>query len=398
MIAARAAKLGLVGALCAGVLAPRAAAAPRNDEAPAAHVTDETSAREAPPGEARPEPPTARPSTYPLVFLFQGDAVLASEPDAANDAAGTGADGPDGSTLRLRRLRVGDDVRFGAWRVRTTLEARGRSQAQPLVEGGRLFARGDLRVPEAFAAWEPHRAFQLAVGAQRVPFSLSRLVDEADLRLPERAQITAAVAPDTRAGVSIESDLGLLDARLAFFSAATTYDRNLLSSGALGVFRLSADPIGPMGVTPWRRRADDPWADWARFSAGVSILYGTLLEAKTLALEGDVQFQWRRFTATAEYVGEHARGWPHQGVVIEPGVFVLADVLELVLRAAWYRRPLDVTVDPGDALDTLAGGAGLTLFAHAAHVRLQAAFELRRTPRVEPRDSSWAIFRATFTL
>ena len=79
-------------------------------------------------------------------------------------------------------------------------------------------------------------------------------------------------------------------------------------------------------------------------------------------------------------------------------MFVLAERLELALRGAWYRRPQDaavVTVDPGD---TLAGGAGLTLFAHAAHVRLQAAFELRRTPRAELPDSSWAIFRATFTL
>jgi hypothetical protein len=298
----------------------------------------------------------------------------------------------------LRRLRVGDDVRFGAWRVRATLEAQARSQSHALVEGGRIPAGGVMRLTEAFGAWAPHRAFQLAVGAQRVPFSLSRLVDEAELRLPERAQITSALAPDYRAGVSVESDLGLLDARLAFFGADTTYDRNLLTAGTLGVLRLSADPIGPMGVTPWRRRADDPWTDWARFSAGVSILYGTLLEAKTLALEGDAQFQWRRFTATAEYVGEHVHGWPHQGVVVEPGVFLLAERLELVLRGAWYRRPFELTANPDDTTDTLAGGGGLTLFAHAAHVRLQAAFELRRTLHAELPDSSWAIFRATFTL
>jgi hypothetical protein len=381
MTAARAAILGV---LCAGGLAaPRAAVAtPAPDEAVA----------------ARPDLPPARARAYPLVFLFQGDALLASEPDAANGAARTGADGPDGSTLRLRRLRVGDDVRFGAWRVRATFEAQSRAQSHALVEGGRFPAGGVMRLTEAFGAWAPHRAFQVAVGAQRVPFSLSRLVDEADLRLSERAQITAALAPDYRAGVSVESDLGLLDARLAFFSAATIYDRNLLSSGTVGVFRLSADPIGPVGVTPWRRRADDPWTDWARFSAGLSILYGTLLEARTLALEGDAQVQWRRFTATAEYVAEHTRGWPHQGAVVEPGLFLVAERLELVLRGAWYRRPFELTAAPDDTTDTLAGGAGLTLFAHAAHVRLQAAFELRRTLRAELSDSSWAIFRATFAL
>jgi hypothetical protein len=332
------------------------------------------------------------------VLLVQGDALLASEPDAANAAARTGADGPDGSAPRLRRLRLGDDARFGAWRVRATLEAQSRSQAHALVEGGRIPVGGVMRLTEAFGAWAPHRAFQLAVGAQRVPFSLSRLVDEADLRLAERAQITSALAPDYRAGVSLRSDLGLLDARLGLFSAATTYDRNLLSSGTVGVFRLSAEPIGPVGVTPWRRRADDPWTDWARFSAGLSLLYGTLLEGRTLALEGDAQFQWRRFTATAEYVGEHTRGWPHQGVVVEPGLFLLPERLELVLRGAWYRRPFDVTASVDDTTDTLASGAGLTLFTHAAHVRLQAAFELRRTLSAALPDSSWAIFRATFTL
>jgi hypothetical protein len=392
MTAARAAKLGLVAALlgAGGLPATTARAAETTpDEALAASH--------------------ARPATYPLVFLLQGDALLASEPDAANAGAGTSADGPDGSALRLRRLRVGDDARAGAWRVRATLEASSRGQAHALVEGGRIPPGVVVRLTEAFGAWIPHRALALSVGAQRVPFSLSRLVDEAELRLPERAQITAALAPDYRAGVSVESDLGLLDARLAFFGADTTYDRNLFTAGTLGVFRLSAEPIGPMGVTPWRRRVDDPWYDWARFSAGLSIAYGTLLEAKTLALEGDAQFQWRRFTATAEYVGEHAAlpllpgqtstlRWPHQGLVVEPGVFLIPEHLELVLRGAWYRRPLDITASPDDTTDTLAGGGGLTLFAHAAHVRLQAAFELRRTLRAELPDSSWAIFRATFAL
>src|SRR5207302_339803 len=86
---------------------------------------------------------------------------------------------------------------------------------------------------------------------------------------------------------------------------------------------------GVRRVDPWRRRVDDPWYDWARFSAGVSLAYGTLLETQTLALEGDAQFQWRRFTATAEYEGEHASPplsagqtsklhWPRQGIVVEP--------------------------------------------------------------------------------
>jgi hypothetical protein len=353
-------------------------------------------------------PAPTHAAAYPLVLLLQADALLASEPDAADRAALTGADAPDGSALRLRRLRFGDDARLGPWRARVVLEATSRDQPLARVDGGRIPVGGPVRLTEAFGQWSPHRAFQLVLGAQRVPFSLSRLVDEADLRLAERAQIVAALAPDYRAGASVRSDLGLLDARLAIFAADTVYDRDLFSRGFLTVLRLSADPIGPVGTTPWRRRADDPWSDWGRFSVGVSVLYGTLLESRTLAVEADAQVQWRRLTVTAEYLGEHidtfkssprdAHTWPHQGAVVEPGVFLWPERLELALRGAWYRRPLDVTASPTDTTDTLAGGAGLTLLTHAARVRLQAAYELRRTLRADLPDSSWAIFRATLAL
>jgi hypothetical protein len=384
--------------------------------------TDETSEPTDPPEPAAPTAAlaasararAARPRTYPLVLLVQADAVLSSEADAANAAARTGADAPDGSALRLRRLRLGEDVRAGAWRARLTLEATSRAQRLARLEGGRIPVGGTIRLTEAFVAWAPHRALQLSVGAQRVPFSLSRLVDEADLRLAERPQIVTALAPDYLVGVAVRSDLGLLDLRAAFFAADAILDGRLFSAGYLGVLRLSADPIGPMGVAPWRRRADDPWASWWRFSAGVSLMYGSLLQGNdALAIEGDAQLQWRRVTVTAEYLGEHVNAsanpevptppqgplhWPHQGAVVEPGVFLIPERVELVLRGAWYRRPLDITVEPNDTTDTLAGGAGLTVFAHAAQVRLQAAFELRRTLQSALPDSSWAIFRATFAL
>ncbi|HVZ71251.1 MAG TPA: porin [Polyangia bacterium] len=345
--------------------------------------------------------------TYPLVFLFQGDALLHSRPDAAT---ATSEEAPEGSALRLRRLRIGDDVRAGAWRARAVFEATSDDQSLSVVDGGRIPVGGVVRLTEAFAEWAPHRAFQLVVGAQRVPFSLSRLVDEADLRLPERAQIVAALAPDYRAGASIDCDLGLLDLRAAFFASDTSYDDRLFTAGYLGAFRLSSDPIGPMGLTPWRRRVADPWYDWARFSAGVSVLYGTLFEKDTFALEGDAQVQWRRFTATAEYDGEvaHAlRGgalpaaWSHQGVVVEPGIFLVPEHVELVARGAWYHRTSqdgDASLSLVGAADTFAAGAGLTLFTHHDHVRLQAAFETRHTSATKLPDSSWAIFRATFVL
>ena len=345
---------------------------------------------------------STRARTYPFVLMVQGDAVVDSMPAGSGVAAGD--DPLPGSAARLRRLRLGEDTTSGHWRARVILEATNRDRAFTPVEGDRIPVGGPVRLTEAFGAWTPHRAFSLAVGAQRVPFSLSRQVDEADLRLPERAQILAALAPDYRAGVSVTSDLGLLNLRVAGMSADTSLDGRLLTSGYFGAVRLGADPIGPMGLTPWRRRTDDPWYAWWRFSAGVSVLYGTLFDGRTLALGGDAQLQWRRVTVTGEYLGEYltsffkgAGGWAHQGAVVEPGVFFAHQRIELVLRGAWYHQPATL---PGtaDATDTFAAGAGLTLFGYSNHVRLQGALELRRSRDAALPDSDWAIIRATFVL
>jgi hypothetical protein len=358
--------------------------------------------------QASAEPPTlaakagaSLPETYPLVFLFQGDAVVDSAP------SGPGADDPTGgSHLRVRRLRFGDDVLSGAWRLRALLEASSRDEAFAPTEGGRIPIARYVRVTEAFAAWRPHRAFELDAGATRVPFSLSRQVDEPDLRLPERAQAVVALAPDYRTGLALASDLGALNLRLAGMSADTSLDDRLFTSGFFGALRLGADPIGPMGVAPWRRGADDPWAGWWRFSAGVSVLYGTLLAPRTLAFGGDLQLQWRRVTVSGEYLAHHlATGpgpLPSQGAVLEPGVFIIRDRLELVLRGAWVHQPLAPTADaPGvasGAADTLAGGGALTFFLRDARLRLQAGAELRRTLDARLPSSGWAIMRATFVL
>ncbi len=346
-----------------------------------------------------------RSRAYPLVFMVQGDAVVDSTPAGPGVAAGD--DPPPSSDARLRRLRVGEDVTRGDWRARVILEATNQARAFTPVEGDRIPWADPVRLTEAFGAWTPDRAFSVAVGAQRVPFSLSRQVDEADLRLPERAQILAALAPDYRAGVSITSDLGLLNLRAAGMSADTSLDHRLLTSGYFGALRLGADPIGPMGVTPWRRRprVDDPWYCWWRFSAGVSVLYGTLLAPRTLGLGGDAQLQWRRVTVTGEYLGEYftrvikgaSDGWAHQGAVVEPGVFLAPRRIELVLRGAWYRQPA-ASATTTDATDTFAVGAGLTLFGYSDHVRLQGGLELRHTRDARLPDSDWGIIRATFVL
>ena len=157
------------------------------------------------------------------------------------------------------------------------------------VDGGRL--AGPLRVTEAFASWRPHRIFQLDAGALRVPFSLTRQIDQADLRMPERAPLAGTLAPDFRVGAGIAGDFGALEYSAAVMSASRTLDGDVFDRGAMVAARLAAEPIGPVGIRPWRRAPDDPWTDWFRFRHGVSFLYGTLFEAKTIGAGMDLSDQ-----------------------------------------------------------------------------------------------------------
>ncbi|HEY4395954.1 MAG TPA: hypothetical protein VGP64_17945 [Polyangia bacterium] len=338
-------------------------------------------------------PPAEHPETAPLSLLLQADALLASKPDAAYDPQ----DAPAGAALRWRRLRVGEDLDLGDFRLRALFEAQGEtstgSSFTPLA-GGRLPFGGPLRATEVYAAWTPVRAFQVAVGSLRVPFSLSRQSDEADLRLPERAPFADAFLPDFRVGASVGGDLGLLAYRAAVMSADPVLDRQLFERGVLLAGRLVAEPIGPVGPVPWRRPASDPWTDWFRFAAGLSVIYGTVSAPNTFAIDPDFTAQWRTFVVTAEYLYA-ARydgtvilpGSVQQGGAIEPGLTLFERRLDVVVRGDWERT--------GGA-DVWGAGAGLTAYGPDPRLRLQAGFEVR-TPSGTGADngSYWAIVRLT---
>jgi hypothetical protein len=295
---------------------------------------------------------------------------------------------------------VGEDLGLGDFRVRALFEAQGDtstgSSFTPLA-GGRMPFGGPLRATEVYAAWAPVRAFELAVGSLRVPFSLSRQSDEADLRLPERPPFADAFLPDFRVGASVGGDLGLLAYRAAVMSAAETIDSQLFEHGILFAGRLVAEPIGPVGLTPWRRPPTDPWTDWFRFAAGLSVLYGTVSAPNTFAIDPDFTAQWRTFVVTIEYFYA-ARydgtvilpGTMQQGGAIEPGLTLLERHLDLVVRGDWERT--------GGA-NVWGVGAGLTAYGPDPRLRLHAGFEVR-TPSYTGKDdgSYWAIIRLALML
>jgi hypothetical protein len=343
-----------------------------------------------------------RPSTYPLVLLVQGDAVLASKPAAAQDPDGP----PAGAALRLRRVRVGDDVWRGEFHLRALFEA-GADDAtgEPFspVAGGRLPIGGPVRAADLYLGWAPSGAFHLEAGSVRVPFSLSRQMDEADLRMLERPGFVDAFLPDYRTGLAIGGDLGELLYRAAILSADQTLDSHLFGQGMLAAARLTAEPLGPVGLAPWRRAPADPWYDWFRFAASLSVLYGTLTEPRTIAIDPDFQLQWRRLVVTGEYLflvryREGVTVDPastRQGAALEPGVALLDGRLDLVVRGDWQRAL---------GANSWGAGAGLTAYAPDPRLRLGAGFEWRRGPEFGGADATdatassyWAIVRITVT-
>jgi hypothetical protein len=327
----------------------------------------------------------------PLRLLVQGDAVLASDPSPAEAPQ----DPPSGAHVRLRRVRVGDDLTAHDVHLRVLFEGQPDSAAGvpfPALAGGRLPFGGPVRATEVFVGWAPHRGFEIDAGSVRVPFSLSRQTDEADLRLPERPAFADAFTPDFRTGVSVGGDLGELLYRVAILSADQAIDGHLFQAGYLAAGRIVAEPIGPVGLRAWRRPADDPWSSWFRFAAGVSVMYGTLAAPRTLAIDPELTAQWRRLVVSAEYfvsirleTGATFRQTGAQGAVLEPGVTLFGRALDLVARGEWQQSG-------GNNL----WGAGAALTAYAPDPRLRVTAGVERRWSVEA--SSWAIIRLTIAV
>lgn len=320
----------------------------------------------------------AAPS-YPLVFHAQADAVPWSEPRTPEDP-------PSNMTLGRARLRVGEDVAAYLFRLRVVLEARAHGTAGGTFadnEGGRL--SGPLRLTDAFISYVPSAALHLDAGSMRVPFSLSRQIDDADVRFPERAPIIQAVVPDFRTGVGIAGDLGEINYRVGAFAASPTVDDRLFDRGTMLAARIATEPIGPVGLTPWRRSPADAWYPWFRYSIGLSVMFGSRA-AGTSAAGIDLQFQWRRLVATAEYI--YAKVWSleQHGAVVEPGVSFARRRLLIVARGDWRRS--------GDT-NEWGAGAAITGVAPDPRCRVQLGFERRTAATL---TSGWLIARLIFAL
>jgi hypothetical protein len=328
----------------------------------------------------------------PLRLLLQGDEALSRPSPLAPD------DAPDGLVLRLRRARVGEELSGHEIHARVLFEAQpdsARGTPYAPLAGGLLPIGGPVRVTDAFAGWAPSRAFEVDAGSLRVPFSRARQVDEGDLPMPERPAFVQADTPDFRTGLAASGDLGEILYQAAVFSADRAVDRHLFEAGYLAAGRLVVEPIGPVGLRPWRRGEDDPWSGWFRFAAGASVLYGTLAAPRTLAVDPEFAAQWRRYFVSAEYLVSMRLGsgtsfdqTGAQGAVLEPGLTYLRGRGLLVARGAWQRA---------GGVTLWGAGAALTAFAPDPRQRLTVGFE-QRWSDAPPARSTWVIVRLTIAI
>jgi hypothetical protein len=329
-----------------------------------------------------------------VVPLRHGDAPAPVLEDATSDFG-----------IYLRRARLGLDVAAGIWRARFMLVTE-RPEVPPrggeldpiaATSGGPPVSLSGLLPPrpsEAFVGLSPHKAFGFWMGSMRVPLGLSRAVDEADLRLPERARIVTRAMPDFRVGAKVAGDLGLLQYALGLYApGGVDAGESFRAAGPLTVLRLSGEPVGPVGVAPQLRRSDDPWSAWWRFSVGLSLFHARLVGDNEVGMGADAQFQWARLCVTAEGLWTHRGANDRLGLVIEPGVFVWRDRLELVARGEWFNDD----VGPRSPEDAWGGSLGVTLFTRDRMARLQAAYTLRRSPSPPSETVGWAVIRLTFS-
>lgn len=356
-------------------------------------------AQASPDAPAAMQPPAAASLDWPVAvtprLLLQSDTLVAHHGPSLPAIE----DGTIHPGFYLRRARIGLDAVDGLWRARMIFEATARSEVadaalDPIA--GEI-DRGQPRPTEAYVSFAPHKAFALSAGSLRVPIGLSRQIDESDLRLPERARIITRATPDFRMGAAASGDLGVLQYALGAFSASPSFGADFRDGGTLMVLRLNAETIGPLGVAPQLRRSSDPWYRWWRFSVGLSTFYATIPGANETGVGGDGQFQWARFLFTGEVLWTHTTAVDRVGFTLEPGLFVVADRLELVARAEW----MNDTVGPTTPADAWGTALGATFYSASRRFRLQAAYTLRHAATSDagaPPTAGWAVVRATFTM
>jgi hypothetical protein len=206
------------------------------------------------------------------------------------------------------------------------------------------------RFAAAEIGFAPWRWLMISLGIRKVAFGYGH--DEPiELRtLPVTPYVTQSVAPDRRAGITLDDDFGAAHVVLGVYEGARDL-KVTADGGMLIAARLVAEPIGPVGNTVSTRGDPAEWRSRPRFAVNASILYQYAEGESNFALAADGAFHWGPVGLVGEYV--YASGtsveapvrhlpFPsltRQGLWGQVAVMVWRPWIELSARYDWLDNP-----------------------------------------------------------
>jgi hypothetical protein len=234
------------------------------------------------------------------------------------------------------------------------------------------------RIAAAELGFAPWRWLTISAGIRKVAFSYGH--DEPlELRaLPIVPYVSQSVAPDRRAGITLDDDFGAAHVVIGVYQGAR--DLRITSDGGMLIAaRLVAEPIGPVGNTVSTRGDPEGWRKRVRFAVNASILYEYVAGASNYALAADGALHWGPVGLAGEYVfASHTtveapvRVLPfpaplRQGMWIQAAVMLWRPWIEVSARYDW----LDNAGQAGQRFHAVT--AGLDLYGRKL-LKLQALY------------------------
>jgi hypothetical protein len=317
---------------------------------------------------------------------------------AGRDIRQTDLGAADGSGLYLGYGRVGacGQVATGWGPFSWTLVY----EPLSLDESGQPDARGWGRMAAAEISLAPFRWLTISAGIRKVAFSYGH--DEPlQLRaLPIIPYITQSVAPDRRAGITLDDDFGAAHVIIGVYQGRRDLSVSA-DSGMLLAARLVAEPIGPVGNTVSTLGDPEYWRPRPRFAVNASILYEYAAGASTYALGADGAMHWGPVGLAGEYiyasnteVEAPTRHTPkprisRQGLWLETAIMLWRPYVELSARYDWLDNPHLA----GQRFHAITTGA--TLYAFKQLLKVQALythkFRYAITPVREVQDDAFLL-------
>ena len=218
---------------------------------------------------------------------------------AGRDVRQTDLDAVDGAGLYLGVARLGacGMLRTASGPLSWTVVY----EPFSLDESAHPDARAWGRIAAAELAFAPWRWLTISAGIRKVAFSYGH--DEPlELRvLPIVPYVSQSVAPDRRAGVTLDDDFGAAHVVLGVYQGAR--DLSITTDGGMLIAaRLVAEPIGPVGNTVSTRGDPALWRDRLRVAINASILYEYTGGNSNFALAADGAVHWGPVGLAGEYV------------------------------------------------------------------------------------------------